>query len=136
MLTVPELRKREKTRHGKKWPTAFRLAGWPGGRGTGEAPTAEAERLCWWTASHYFRALARACVHVVSECVPTRRVLSTSPAGWGMAGKDGPALSAWLEGRLLQLALAYSVAISSMLCSVAVSDTMLPTVPNLRSGPM
>ena len=66
---------------------------------------------------------------------PPRRLW---PAGRGMTGKDGPAPSAlaaaqveaWLEGRLLQLALAYSVAISTMLCSVPVSGIMLPTVPS------
>ena len=81
--------------------TAFRPAGWPGGSGTGGAPTAEAERLCWWTASHYFRALARARVHVVSECVPTRSVLSTSPslAGWLGDGGERWTCSVRLAGR-------------------------------------
>ena len=42
----------EKTRHGKKWdlaPTAFLLAGWPGGSGTEGAPTASADQCRRWT---------------------------------------------------------------------------------------
>ena len=68
-------------------PTAFRRAGWPGGnKAGGGAPTAAADRLCYWTA-YYIRALACICIYVVLECVPTQRVPSTWPAGRGMQGK-------------------------------------------------
>ena len=117
--------------------TAFRRAG---GSGAGGAPSAEAERLCCGTASRYIRALALVGIYVVSEGAPTRRVISTSPslAGWpGVTRKEGPAPpalaaaqeEAWL-GRTccccwLSLVL---LAISRMLCSVAVSGVMLQTV--------
>ena len=72
-------------------------AGPAGPAGTGGAPTAAAELLYYSAASHYIRALARACICVVSECAPTRRVLSTSSflAGWlGDRLAEG-----WLEKR-------------------------------------
>ena len=70
-------------------PTAFRRASWPVGSSTGGAPIAAAERLCCWIASHYIRAIARACIYVVLECAPTRRVHSNSPSLAGRLGGGG-----------------------------------------------
>ena len=88
------LRKRNKTgmeRSGPT-PTAIRQGSWPGRSGAGGAPAYAAERICFWTASHYIRTLARVCLYMISECAPIRRVRSTSPslACWpGSAGERG-----------------------------------------------
>ena len=101
--SVPDLRRR-KNRHGKKWPYTHCLQ--PGQQEeqeehlleehlllqlnaqeehlllqrTGGAPTAAAERLSCWIVSQYIRAPLRVCICVVSECAPTRHVLSASPS--------------------------------------------------------
>ena len=65
-------------------PPSFRRASWSGGSSTRGAPTAAAERhRCWTTAGHMY-VLVCIWIHLVSECVPTRRLPPTSQslAGW------------------------------------------------------
>ena len=73
----------EETRHGKKWPSTHRFQpGWLARRELHRRST------CCCSGTHllldYFTLHSRACpyicIHWVSECVPTRRVLSTSPS--------------------------------------------------------
>ena len=82
------------------------------------------ERLCCWTAAGYMSVLGCVCINVVSECAQTWRLPPTSPslACWSrgpwVLEKSRQALAA--EGLLLPLALRVLLAISRMLCSVAV----------------
>ena len=48
-------------------PSAFRRASWPGGSGTGGAPTAAAGRHCCWTAAEHMHVLV--CIFIWSRSV-------------------------------------------------------------------
>ena len=65
-------------------PSAFRRACRPGGSGTGGTPTAAADRHRFRTTAGHTFVWFCICLHLVSECAPTRRLLPTSPslAGW------------------------------------------------------
>ena len=70
-------------------PPSARLAGRPGGSGTGGEPAAAAERLCCWTASRYIRAAAGPFLQVDSArrprpAIPTQSRTATT--------RDGPLL--------------------------------------------
>ena len=99
--------RREKNWHGKKWPDIHSLP--PGRLARRErhrrSPCCCTERLrvrCW-TATHYIRMFAHACVYVASECAPIRRVLSNSQSlavAAGVAGKEETAQSALAAAQL------------------------------------
>ena len=92
-------------------------------------------------ASRYIRALARVCIYVVSECAPTCPFhLARSLAGWARFGWNrgtgaaslGSCSGGCCAARTCSCCWLWRVllAISRMLCSVAVSGVMLPTVPD------
>ena len=60
-------------------PPSARLAGWPGGSGTGGEPAAAVERLCCWTSSRYIRARRRPCRR--GRPVPSSRPYAAAQAG-------------------------------------------------------
>ena len=127
-------------------PSAPRRARLPGGSGTGGAPTAAAEsHRCWSAAGTYVRAGLYLCTFGRRTCADSTTPSYLAVSGWLAGGVRGKRdlrgcfyhppwqLLGWRLGwkdcccgwLLLDL-----LEISRMLCSVAVSGVMLPTVPD------
>ena len=95
--TVPELHRNKKTGRERSGPTpsAPHRASWPGGRGTGGAPTAAAERhSCWTAPGTYVRADLY--LHIfglrmsADSTTPSYLDVSEALAGWlGGGGERG-----------------------------------------------